>query len=69
MPGLNGQQTLIELYKIDPDIEVLVSSGYGEEQTMRLFSGQRVSGFIQKPYTSAQLLDKVARTLRGHSLK
>ncbi len=65
MPGLNGLETLYELRKIAPDLEVVVSSGYGEEQAMNLFSGQQVSGFIQKPYTSARLLEKVASALRA----
>jgi PAS domain S-box-containing protein len=65
MPGLSGQETLHELRKFEPDLEVLVSSGYGEEQAMNLFSGHQVSGFIQKPYTSARLLEKVARALRA----
>ena len=65
MPGLNGLETLYELRKFAPDLEVVVSSGYGEEQAMSLFSGQRVSGFIQKPYTSARLLEKVASALRA----
>jgi CheY-like chemotaxis protein len=49
MPGMSGQETLYELRKLAPDLEVVVSSGYGEEQAMNLFSGQQVSGFIQKP--------------------
>jgi CheY-like chemotaxis protein len=64
MPGLSGQETLHELRKLKPDLEALVSSGYGEEQAMNLFSGHQVSGLIQKPYTSAQLLEKVAGALR-----
>jgi CheY-like chemotaxis protein len=63
MPGMSGQETLYELRKLAPDLEVVVSSGYGEEQAMNLFSGQQVSGFIQKPYTSARLLEKIARAL------
>jgi PAS domain S-box-containing protein len=65
MPGLSGHETLSELRTFAPDVEVLVSSGYGEEQAMSLFSGQRVSGFIQKPYTTARLLEKVAGALRS----
>jgi CheY-like chemotaxis protein len=63
MPGMSGQETLYELRKLAPDLEVVVSSGYGEEQAMNLFSGQQVSGFIQKPYTSARLLEKIGRAL------
>ena len=55
MPGMSGLETLPELRRIKPDLAVIISSGYGEEETMRLFAGQQVSGFVQKPYTSARL--------------
>jgi DNA-binding NtrC family response regulator len=68
MPGLSGQETLLELRKFAPDLEVVVSSGYGEEQAMKLFAGQHVSGFIQKPYTADRLLEKVVGALRNRRL-
>jgi PAS domain S-box-containing protein len=63
MPALSGPETLHEIRKLWGDLGVLVSSGYGEEQTMSMFAGQKVSGFIQKPYSSAQLIEKVGLTL------
>ncbi len=63
MPGMNGQETLRELRKIRPDVEVIVSSGYSEEESRRLFTGQAISGFIQKPYTAGVLARRVTRTL------
>ncbi|MBV9746275.1 MAG: response regulator, partial [Acidobacteriia bacterium] len=65
MPVMSGRETLAELLKIDPNLEVLVSSGYAEVETMRLFTGQRVSGFVQKPYTPARLAKKVIGALSG----
>ena len=38
-----------------PGIKVIVSSGYNEAETMALFKGREVAGFIQKPYTSKRL--------------
>jgi PAS domain S-box-containing protein len=61
MPGMNGQETLAELRNISPEIEVVISSGYAEADTMPLFAGVEVSGFIQKPYTSRHL----ARIVKG----
>jgi PAS domain S-box-containing protein len=63
MPGMSGEETLPELKKIRPQVKVVVSSGYSEAEAMRMFSGQRVSGFLQKPYTSAVLAEKVKRVL------
>jgi len=59
MPGMSGEEALPELRKIRPQVKVVVSSGYSEAETMTLFKGQQVSGFIQKPYTSQGIAEKV----------
>ena len=61
MPGMSGEEALPEILKIRPGAGVLVSSGYSETETMRLFQGQRVAGFIRKFYTA----DLLARKLKA----
>jgi DNA-binding NarL/FixJ family response regulator len=56
---MSGEEALPELRKIRPEVKVVISSGYSEAETMTLFQGQRVSGFVQKPYTSKGLAEKV----------
>jgi len=63
MPRMNGEEVLPELRKLRPGVKVVVSSGYSEAETMTLFKGQAVSGFIQKPYTSDRLADKIRTVL------
>jgi len=63
MPGVSGVETLPELRRARPDIPVLITSGYSEAQTLGQFAGQKVSGFLQKPFTSQVLLTKVADSL------
>ncbi len=63
MPGMSGEETLPHLRKIKPDLHVIVSSGYSETETLRLFKGARVSAFIQKPYTARQLAAQVKSVL------
>jgi two-component system, cell cycle sensor histidine kinase and response regulator CckA len=63
MPHMSGEETLPELRKIRPDVKVVVSSGYSESEAMRLFDGQRVSGFIQKPFTSTGIAEMVKQCL------
>ncbi len=58
MPGMSGAETFPELRKIRPEVKILVSSGYSELETMKAFPVQRVTGFIQKPYTSRGLAEK-----------
>ena len=64
MPGMGGAEVLPELRKIRPHAKVVVSSGYSEAETMRMFAGQDVSGFLQKPFTSTGLAEKVKTALR-----
>ncbi len=63
MPGMDGEQTLRELKLIRPDIKVLLSSGYNEVEVIQRFTGKGLSGFIQKPYTSAALVEKIRTAL------
>jgi PAS domain S-box-containing protein len=63
MPGMSGVEALRELRKIRPGVKAIVSSGYTEAETMALFEGQRVSGFIQKPYMPRRLVDKLRSAL------
>ena len=60
---MSGEETLPELRRIRPEAKVLVSSGYTEAETMRLFRGYPVSGFVQKPYTVARLARAVKAAL------
>jgi CheY-like chemotaxis protein len=61
MPGMSGLETLAELRKVDGRVPVVLSSGYNEMETMRLFAGMDVAGFVQKPYTGWVL----ARKMKG----
>jgi hypothetical protein len=38
---------------------VVLSSGFSEAEMLRRFEGKRLTGFIQKPYRSAKLVEKV----------
>ncbi|MEI9475897.1 MAG: hypothetical protein WCO26_04905 [Deltaproteobacteria bacterium] len=46
-----------EISRIPPDVRVILSIDYGQQETTRRFAGQGLSGFIQKPYTMGNLRD------------
>jgi CheY-like chemotaxis protein len=64
MPGMSGEETLPHLRSINPELEVIISSGHSEAEALRPFRGVRISGFIQKPYTVQQLARKVKAALQ-----
>ncbi|MEJ2157257.1 MAG: transporter substrate-binding domain-containing protein [Desulfobacteraceae bacterium] len=63
MPRLNGEQVFSELRRINPQVSVILSSGYNEYDATQRFSGKGLAGFIQKPYNSATLTAKIKHVM------
>lgn len=59
MPHMNGEDCFCELRRIDPDVKVILSSGYNEQDATNRFAGKGLAGFIQKPYPPQDLIDVV----------
>ena len=55
MPHMDGAQAFGELRRINPDIRVILASGYSEEDVAARFAGKRLSGVLQKPYSLVKL--------------
>jgi PAS domain S-box-containing protein len=63
MPLMNGEEVLPLLREIRPDIKVIVCSGYTEVEAMQRFSD--LEAFIQKPYSSVHLAEKIRSVTNG----
>jgi PAS domain S-box-containing protein len=63
MPHLDGEETFRELRRLDPGVRVLMSSGYAESDITARFAGQGPLGFVQKPYTRAELRERLRAAL------
>jgi two-component system, cell cycle sensor histidine kinase and response regulator CckA len=61
MPGMDGFETLRRLKELNPEVKVLVSTGFEEPEARSYFEREGVAGFLQKPYTAAAL----AKAIRG----
>lgn len=55
MPGLNGIETLKQLKQINPQVKVLLSSGYSREELNQQINTTDIAGFLQKPYSTHHL--------------
>jgi two-component system, cell cycle sensor histidine kinase and response regulator CckA len=64
MPGLSGEETFRRLREIDPDVRVILSSGYDQDEARGRFGAGAPAGFIQKPYRPETLIAEIARCLR-----
>ncbi len=59
LPGIEGSQVYEQIRDLAPKIPVLFSSGFGKnEKVQEALRGEQV-GFLQKPFTMEQLLEKV----------
>ena len=61
MPKMSGDEVFRRARELRPGLKILVTSGYNEAEAMKYFNA--TSGFIQKPYTSTELANKVRSVL------
>lgn len=64
MPRMNGQEACGEMHRLRPEIPVILTSGYDEQEVNKSFAGQKVAGFLQKPYELATLATKLQAVLQ-----
>lgn len=63
MPGMDGVETLRNLWIIQPGLPAMAMSSYGAEELEQRFSGFPVQAFLTKPFTLATLEQAVEQTL------
>ncbi len=63
MPKLDGKACFRELRRVNPDVRVILSSGYNEQDATSRFAGQGLAGFIQKPYAPEALREAMRKAL------
>ena len=56
MPGISGGETFDRLRAINPDVRVLLSSGYSINGEAKHIMERGCNGFIQKPFQSGKTL-------------
>ncbi len=59
--GMGGLETLSELRKLDPQVKVIVASGYCDDPVMANFFAFGFSGILRKPFS----LDDLQQVIRG----
>ncbi len=62
MPRMSGYETFLKLKKLNPDVKVILSSGYEKEEATRKFERESLAGFVQKPYRMKSLRAELAKS-------
>ena len=63
MPKLSGEEVFRQIKATRPSVPVILCSGYTQEDVARQFVGVELDGFIEKPFTPSQLIDKLRDAL------
>jgi PAS domain S-box-containing protein len=65
MPEMSGERVFEQLRALDPDVRVLLSSGYSLEGQARAILERGCDGFIQKPFNLREISGKIKKVLTG----
>jgi len=68
LPGMSGSHVFGILRDINPDVKVILSSGYGLQGEVRNVMEMGCQGFIQKPYSVSDLSNIVHHILFSDSI-
>lgn len=55
MPQMDGMEAFTAMRSIRADLPVVLMSGYTEQDAVSRFAGQGLAGFVQKPFSPAEL--------------
>lgn len=64
MPKMNGKETYTKLKEMNPDIKVIVCSGYSNEGEIAAMRKMGIDGYIHKPFTTEKLSSTIANLLQ-----
>ncbi len=63
MPGMGGVRCLQELIELDPEVKVLVASGYSPGDQLKGVADSGIAGYVVKPFRLEELLHAIGRIL------
>jgi two-component system, cell cycle sensor histidine kinase and response regulator CckA len=64
MPEMSGAQVAEAIHAINPEVKIIISSGYSEQEIKNKIDMSKVSGIIQKPYNVQSLLNLVQSVMQ-----
>ena len=63
MPHMDGREAFQAIRRLQPNMPVILSSGYNEQESIQAFTGRGLAAFLQKPYTLRSLRQTVFEVL------
>jgi hypothetical protein len=63
MPGINGFETFQELQQINPEVKVLLITGYGEDEKIQSMLQSGIKEVLLKPFNTQTLANTIEKIL------
>ncbi|MEQ2008837.1 MAG: PAS domain-containing protein [Limisphaerales bacterium] len=65
MPHLDGVQAFGLMRRLQPDVQVILMSGFNEQDAIASFTGKGLAGFLPKPFELATLRERIRAALEA----
>ncbi len=65
MPHMDGEQAFTELRRLQPDVRVVLMSGFNRQEAVARFTGKGLASFLQKPFSMEALTEVMQSVLGG----
>ena len=65
MPVMSGREAFVEMKKINPEVRVLLASGFRQDERVEEVLKLGVKSFLQKPYTIASLAQAMKKVVES----
>lgn len=63
MPGMNGCEVFDRLKKIQPEVKIILVSGFMEQYDLVEISNRHFDGYIEKPFKLKELSEKIEEVI------
>ena len=63
LPGMSGNEVLVEIKRLNPSAKVIIASGYLEPEVRDAILKAKADAFLQKPYLADELLKMVRNVI------
>ena len=63
LPGMAGPEVYQAMQSVNPDVKVIISSGYDEHDVAAQFGELRLTSILKKPFNAKMLIDQVRSVL------
>ena len=67
LPGLDGMEVATRIKRGNPDVKVILASGFVDPAAANKIEDSRADGFVNKPYRVSEVLKIIRHTLDGNN--